>query len=92
MAVPLRGGGEGRLNGCVTKEKRTSFNVRKNVPISTKPRGEGAKSLSGRATMKRTFFAASLRVNCIQSQGVHLLQAGPFTLDGRTHVGFRVEF
>ena len=28
--------------------------------MATKPRGEGAKGLIGRATKKRTFFAASL--------------------------------
>ena len=46
------------MNGCATKEKRTFFNVRKKVPMATKPRGRGAKGLSGRATKKkkRTFF------------------------------------
>ena len=30
-----KGGG---LNGCATKEKRTFFNVRKKIPLATKPR------------------------------------------------------
>ena len=63
MAGPLRVGGArggGGLNGCATMERRTFFNVRKKGPTATKPRG-GAKGLSGRATKKRTFFAASLR-------------------------------
>ena len=34
----LSGRGEG-LNGCATKEKRTFLNVRKKVPMATKPRG-----------------------------------------------------
>ena len=56
MAVPLR---EVGLNGCATKEKKNFFDVRKKVPKATKPR-RGAKGLSGRATKKRSFFAASL--------------------------------
>ena len=33
---------KGGINGCATKEKRTFFfNVRKKVPMATKPRGEG---------------------------------------------------
>ena len=52
VAGPLRGG---EVNGCATKEKRTFFNVRKKVPMATKPRGGGAKGLSGRATKKITF-------------------------------------
>ena len=47
--------GEG-LNGCATMEKYVFFYVRKKVPMATKPRGRGAKDLSGRATKKRTFF------------------------------------
>ena len=43
----------GRLNGCVTKEKRFFFNVRKKFLW-----WGGAKGLSGRATKKITFFAA----------------------------------
>ena len=39
VAGPLRGGGG--LNGCATKEKRTFFNERKKVPITTKPREGG---------------------------------------------------
>ena len=38
VAGPLRGGG---LHGCATKEKRAFFNVRKKVPMATKPRGGG---------------------------------------------------
>ena len=33
----------------------------------TKPRGGGAKGLSGRATKKRTFFAAFFRHTVLQS-------------------------
>ena len=44
------------------KKKELFFNVRKKVFIVTKPRGGGAKGLSGRATKKRTFFAAFLTV------------------------------
>ena len=51
-----RGGG---LNGCGTKKKIILFNVRKKVPMANKPRG-GGKGLNGRATKKKTFFAASL--------------------------------
>ena len=40
----------------------TFFNVWKKVPMATKPRGGGALDLSGRATKKRTFFAASPRI------------------------------
>ena len=32
------------------REKKTFFNVRKKVPLATKPRGWGAKGLSGRVT------------------------------------------
>ena len=32
----------------------------KKAPMATNPRGGGAKGLSGRATEKRAFFAASL--------------------------------
>ena len=51
-----------QLNGCATKEKDNFFNVRKKVPMGTKPMGAGGgtKGLSGRATKKRTFFAASI--------------------------------
>ena len=39
------------------RKKELVFNVRKKVPIATKPRGwGGAKGLSGRATKKKTFF------------------------------------
>ena len=62
VAGPLREG-EG-LNGCATKD---IFYARKNVPMATKPRrGGGAKGLSGGATKKRTFFAASLMEGEIQ--------------------------
>ena len=33
--------GGGGLNGCATKEKYIFFNVRKKVPMTTKPRGGG---------------------------------------------------
>ena len=33
----------GPLNGCATKEKGTFFNVRKKVPMATKPRGGGGE-------------------------------------------------
>ena len=57
VAGPLRGGG-GAKRVC-HQGKKTFFNVRKKVPIATKPREGGAKGLSGRVK-KRTFFAASL--------------------------------
>ena len=41
-------------NACATKEKGTFFNVRKKVPMATKPRGGGAKGLKN-----LNFFAAS---------------------------------
>ena len=51
----------GGLNGCATKEIRTFFkNVRGTVPMATKPRGGGAKALSGRPTKKTFFLAATL--------------------------------
>ena len=34
--------------------------LRKKIPMATKPRGGGGEGLSGRATKKITFFAASL--------------------------------
>ena len=66
MAGPLRGGGE-ELNGCATRKKELFYNVRKKVPMATKPRetileigllprGGGAEGLSGRVTKKKTFF------------------------------------
>ena len=55
MAGPLRGVG-GVLNGCATKEKRTFFNVRKKVPVATKPRGA---LVAG--PLRKNFFAAFLR-------------------------------
>ena len=36
VAGPQR---EGGLNGCATKEKELYFDVRKKVPMATKPRG-----------------------------------------------------
>ena len=36
--------------------KKLLFNVRKKVPIATKPEGGGAKGLSGRDTKKITFL------------------------------------
>ena len=58
MAGPLRGGGGG-LNGCSTKEKGTFFNVRKKVPVATKPSG-GLKALVAGLLRKEHFYAASL--------------------------------
>ena len=37
VAGPIRGGGG--LNGCATKGKKNVFNVRKTVPMATKPGG-----------------------------------------------------
>ena len=37
----MRGGG---LNRCATKEIKTLFNVKKKVPMATKPRGGGLKA------------------------------------------------
>ena len=43
------------------RKKVFFFNVRKKVPMATKPReGVGAKGLSGR-TLRKELFAASLR-------------------------------
>ena len=42
------------------RKRKLFFNLRKKVPMGTKPRGRGAKGLSDRATKKRIFFAASL--------------------------------
>ena len=73
-----RGGG---LNVCVTeREKKTFVNVRKKVPMATKPGpGGGAIGLSGRATKKITFFVASL-IECTKGlhsgRGVHRGGAG----------------
>ena len=45
-------------------EMNSFFNVWKKVPMATKPReGGGDKGLSGKATKKRTFFAASLNAH-----------------------------
>ena len=44
----------------LSKSVSRYFKTKKRVPMATKPRGGGAKCLSGRATKKRTFFAASL--------------------------------
>ena len=57
VAGPLRGGG---LNGCATKEKITFFNIRKKVPMATKPGGGGLKALVAGPLRKELFFAASL--------------------------------
>ena len=52
-----RGGG---LNGCATMKKKTFFNVRKKVPLATKPKGEGGlKALVAGPLRKEPFFAAS---------------------------------
>ena len=56
VARPLKGRGG---NGCATKEKRTVFNVRKKVPMATKPRGGGLKALVA-GHYENNFFAASL--------------------------------
>ena len=37
--------GEGGLNGCAIKEKRTFSNVREKVPMTTISRGGGLKAL-----------------------------------------------
>ena len=52
VASPLRGG---KLNGCATKEKRTFCNVRKKVPIASKPRGGGLMTLVARPLRKDSF-------------------------------------
>ena len=43
VAGPLRGGGG--LKGCATMETRIFFNVRKKVPMTTKPRAKGLSGL-----------------------------------------------
>ena len=54
---------EGGLNGCATKEKRLFFNVKKKVPMATKPRGGGLKAIVA-GPLKKTLFAASLKMCC----------------------------
>ena len=63
----------GPLGGGVAKRvcnwgKKYFFNVKKKVPMATKPRGGGAKGPIGRATKKRTFICGfpylSSKINC----------------------------
>ena len=42
------------------RKKKLFLNVRRKVPMATKPGWGGAKGLSGRASKKITFFAVSL--------------------------------
>ena len=52
-----RGGG---LCGCATKEKKNFFlNVRKKVPMTTKPRGGGLKALVA-GPLKKSFMATAM--------------------------------
>ena len=68
MAGPLREGE--RSKRLCHQGKKNLFYVRKKVPMATKPRGGGgANGLSGRATDKRTFFAAILRRAYIEGKG-----------------------
>ena len=62
-----RGNDRGGLNGCTTKEKITFFNVRKKVPMATKPRGGGGlKALvAGPLRKEPSFLRLPLSVECI---------------------------
>ena len=48
------------LSGRLNVRKKELSNVRKKVPMATKPRGGGLKGLSGRATKIRTFLRLPL--------------------------------